>query len=83
MAKADVLLQVVDDEECNKLLVDALRAELKKGPVKFYKNFVEPRSGKMKEPVEGVVRLTVDMEVARMNETTAPEQANDKNKAND
>ena len=72
----DVLVQVVEDEECNKLLVEALRTELKKGPVEFYKNFVEPRSGKMKEPVAGIVNMTVVQEVARMHEATAPKEDN-------
>lgn len=75
----DVLVQVVEDEECNALLVEALRTELKKGPVAFYTNFVAPRSGKMKEPVAGIVNMTVVQEVADMHQATAPKEDNAKN----
>ncbi len=73
----DVLIAVIEDEECNRLLVDALRTELKKAPVEFYKNFVEPRSGKMQEPVGGVVVLTIKEEIESMEKATAPEKPKD------
>ena len=71
---ADVMVRLLADEANRDLLYNALQESLKADPAAFYKNFVLPRSSKMREAVADniVSRLTITQEVARMNRTTAP-----------
>lgn len=70
----DVLVRVIRDEECDKLLYEALVETLKKNPVEFYTKFIEPRSGKMREGLGESIftRMTITQEVALMNTRTSP-----------
>ena len=75
MAKeADLIVRILSDANCSDKMYEALTEELEKDPVAFYKNFVEPRSGKIDLAAAGdlVSKLTIIQEVARMDRTTAP-----------
>lgn len=69
----DVLLKILQDEECNSKLFEELKAKLLDNAVLFYANFVEPRFGKLAGAAPEVfARLTLVQEVQKMNDSTAP-----------
>ncbi len=70
----DVLVRILQDDDCNKKLFEALRDRLQADPVAFYRDFVIPRSGKMIGTVAENIfaKLTITQEVSDMNKRTSP-----------
>ena len=70
----DVLLRLLQEEKYSGLLYEALKVELEENPTEFYKTYVIPRSGRLRETaMEGLVtKLTIVQEVQQMNQATAP-----------
>ena len=74
MAKVtqDVLTRILQDRECDALLHEALVKDLRENPLKFYMDFVAPRSGKLQDVNVNIAGLTPVQEVAEMNKLSSP-----------
>lgn len=69
---SDALEKVLDDASCQELLQTALEVDLRKDPVKFYKEIIAPRAPKLTQSPSALemMNLTPTEEAELMDELT-------------